>query len=89
MPDRPPPSTQQLIDDGVLAIVAGADTTSSALTSTFYCLLCNPDVYTRLQKEIDKYYPIGEDALETKHHRDMSYLTAVMWVHLVTSRCRE
>ena len=62
---------QQLVDDGVLAIVAGADTTSSALTSLTYLLPTHPDVYEKLQVEIDKFYPAGEDALDTKHHRDM------------------
>ena len=71
---------QQLVDDGVLAIIAGADTTSSAFTSLTYCLLTHPDAYEKLQAEIDKFYPAGEDALDTKHHRDMSYLTAVMYV---------
>ncbi|KAI0755286.1 high nitrogen upregulated cytochrome P450 monooxygenase 2 [Daedaleopsis nitida] len=76
--DVPPPPMQQLVDDGVLAIVAGADTTSGALTSLFYCILTHPEVYAKLQAEIDKYYPPGEDALSTKHHRDMPYLTAVI-----------
>ena len=74
---------QQLVDDGVLAIVAGADTTSSALTSLTYLLLTHPDAYEKLQAEIDKFYPAGEDALNTKHHRDMPYLTAVMYVSAV------
>ena len=69
---------QHLVDDGILAIIAGADTTSIALTSITYCLLTHPDVYERLQAEIDKFYPAGENALSPKHHRDMPYLTAVM-----------
>ena len=69
---------QQLIDDGVLAIIAGADTTSSALTSLVYCLLTHPDVYARLQAEVDKFYPPGEDVYDPKHHRDMHFLNAVM-----------
>ena len=69
---------EDLTDDSVLAIVAGADTTSIALTSVAYCLLTHPDAYTRLQAEIDEFYPAGEDALSPKHHRDMPYLTAVM-----------
>ena len=69
---------QQLVDDGVLAIIAGSDTTSSALASIVYCLLTHSDVYEKLQQEIDKYYPPGENALDIKHHRDMPYLTAVM-----------
>ena len=77
---------QQLVDDGVLAIVAGAHTTSSALTSLTYLLPRHPDVYEKLQAEIDKFYPTGEDALDTKHHRDMPYLTAVMYAHDALTR---
>ncbi|RPD52781.1 cytochrome P450 [Lentinus tigrinus ALCF2SS1-7] len=78
LPNLPPPPMQQLIDDGVLAIIAGADTTSSALTSLVYCLLMHPDVYDKLQAEVDKFYPSGEDAMDTKHHREMPYLNAVI-----------
>ena len=77
---------QQLVHDGVLAIVAGADTTSSALTSLTYLLPTHPDVYEKLQAEIDKFYPAGEDALDMKHHRDMPYLTAVMYAHDTLTR---
>lgn len=77
-PSNPPPPLSRLIDDGVLAIVAGADTTSSALTSIFYCLLTHPDACQKLQAEIDQFYPHGEDPVDIKHHLDMHYLTAVM-----------
>ncbi|KAI0667289.1 high nitrogen upregulated cytochrome P450 monooxygenase 2 [Trametes maxima] len=72
-----PPITR-LVDDGVVAIVAGADTTSSALTSIFFSLVAHPDTYGRLEEEIDKFYPPGHDPCDTKHHRDMHYLTAVI-----------
>ncbi|KAH9925355.1 cytochrome P450 [Epithele typhae] len=77
-PSRPPASEYQLIDDGILAMVAGADTTSSAMTSIFACLLSHPETYNRLQAEVDKYYPPGEDPLDSRHHKEMSYLNAVI-----------
>ncbi|RDX42087.1 cytochrome P450 [Lentinus brumalis] len=73
-----PPPMEQLVDDGALAIVAGADTTSSAVTALVYCLLTHPGVYDRLQAEVDGFYPPGEDATSTEHHREMPYLTAVI-----------
>ena len=76
---EPPPPPRQLYDDGVLAVVAGSDTTSSALTSVFNCLLTHPEAYARLQEEVDQFYPAGEDAFSTKHHRGMHYLQAVMY----------
>nr|VWO97610.1 Exopolygalacturonase (ExoPG) (EC (Galacturan 1,4-alpha-galacturonidase) (Poly(1,4-alpha-D-galacturonide)galacturonohydrolase) [Ganoderma boninense] len=74
---RPRPPFQQLVSDGILAMVAGSDTVASTLTSLFACLFAHPEVYEKLQEEVDKYYPPGE-ALHTKHHRDMHYLTGVI-----------
>ncbi len=59
-------------------MVAGSDTTSIVLTSTFYCVLTNPDAYEELQAEIDKHFPPGDDPYITQHHRNMPYLQAVM-----------
>ena len=78
LPDANPPPQQQLVDDGILAVVAGSDTTSSALTSLFFCILTHPDAYARLQEEVDRLYPAGEDIFDTKRHRDMRYMQAVM-----------
>ncbi len=69
---------RQLIDDGILAIVAGADTVSSAMNSIVFCLLAYPDAYKRLQAEVDKFYPQGENVFDMKYHREMPYLQAVM-----------
>ncbi len=71
---------RQLVDDGILAIVGGADTVSGALTSVIFCLLTHPETYDKLQVEVDKYYPPGEDVFSTRWHRDMKYLEAVMYV---------
>ena len=38
----------------------------------------NPDVYKRLEAEVDKYYPPGENSLDPKHLKNMHYLEAVM-----------
>ncbi|KAM5536745.1 hypothetical protein V8D89_009584 [Ganoderma adspersum] len=78
LPDKASVPMEDLIKDSILAIIAGADTTSTALTSVTYCLLTHPDAYAHLQAEIDRFYPAGEDALSPKHHRDMPYLTAVI-----------
>ncbi|RPD53820.1 high nitrogen upregulated cytochrome P450 monooxygenase 2 [Lentinus tigrinus ALCF2SS1-6] len=86
--EKPPPrasepALRQLTDDGCLVVVAGADTTSSALSSLFYCLLTNPETYKRLQAEVDRFYPTGaredSDVFNTKDHRDMHWLNAVIY----------
>ncbi|TFK89229.1 cytochrome P450, partial [Polyporus arcularius HHB13444] len=54
--DVPPPPQERLIGDAILAVVAGADTTSNTMVSMFYCLLANPAAYAALQAEVDKFY---------------------------------
>ena len=85
-PDRAPPPVSQLVEDGILAMVAGADTVASALTSIFACLLGNQEAYNLLEKEVDKFYPPGSDALDTRFHRDMEYLIAVMCVYMLVCK---
>ncbi|KAI0711780.1 high nitrogen upregulated cytochrome P450 monooxygenase 2 [Cerioporus squamosus] len=76
--NKDPPPNRQLMDDGVLAVVASTDAVSSALTALFYCLLTHREVYNALQQEVDEFYPDGEDVGNTKHYRDMQYLHAVI-----------
>ncbi|PIL28313.1 cytochrome P450 [Ganoderma sinense ZZ0214-1] len=78
LPGEAPPPERHLLDDGVLAMVAGSDTTSSAITSVFHCLLAHPPAYAALQDEVDRFYPRGEDVCDVTHHREMRYLTAVI-----------
>ncbi|PSR70846.1 hypothetical protein PHLCEN_2v13287 [Hermanssonia centrifuga] len=72
------PVTRVLVADGILAIVAGSDTTSSVLSNAFFFLMTHPKVYEQLQAEVDRYYPPGENALDSQHHPKMSYLDAVI-----------
>ncbi|KAJ6468383.1 cytochrome P450 [Mycena sanguinolenta] len=48
-----PPSSAQIVSDGGLAIIAGAETTSTTLSHIFWFLLNNPKTYQRLQAEVD------------------------------------
>ncbi|GJE91626.1 cytochrome P450 [Phanerochaete sordida] len=76
--EKEAPSEDVVLSDGLLAIVAGSDTTSTVLTSAIYCLLTYPETYERLVEEVDNFYPPDEDWCSTKHHADMHYLTAVL-----------
>ena len=72
------PSKELVLSDGLLAIGAGADTTASVLSNTFWLLLRHPQCYKRLQEEVDQFYPPGSDSLDPKYHPQMHYLDAVM-----------
>ncbi|KAI5982762.1 cytochrome P450 [Pisolithus marmoratus] len=76
--ERNPPTFAEVASDGVLAIVAGSDTTATTLVCLFYSLMANKTAYRRLRDEVDKYYPPGEDASATTHHGEMKYLRAVI-----------
>ncbi|KAI0075130.1 high nitrogen upregulated cytochrome P450 monooxygenase 2 [Panus rudis PR-1116 ss-1] len=75
-PQSPPQS--HVVSDGNLAVVAGSDTTASILSNAFYFLLSHPEAYKKLQEEVDRYYPPGEDATSVLHHPKMTYLEAVI-----------
>jgi cytochrome P450 len=67
--------------NSVLAILAGSDTTSSALATTFYSLLRHPECYKRLQMEIDEVCSEdgGGDPLPSPDRlAQLPYLNAVM-----------
>ncbi|KAJ2984860.1 hypothetical protein NUW54_g10352 [Trametes sanguinea] len=73
-PDKPAPPVQYLLNEGSLAVLAGSDTTSSALTSLIFCLLTHPAALKRLQSEVDLFYPREDDPCDPKHHREMHFL---------------
>ena len=60
---------------GGLAIIAGSDTTSSALSNLFWFLLREPKIYKRLQAEIDE---LGEDVMDYTKQSHLTYLNAAM-----------
>lgn len=68
---------------GVLAIVAGSDTTVTALSSLFYFLISHPDCYQLAQEEVDRVFPAGADALDASKHDQLTYLNACLCVSLV------
>jgi hypothetical protein len=74
------------IGTGGLAIIAGSDTTSTAITHLFYFLMCNPAAYKRLQAEVDE---LGDDILDCTKQAHMPYLNASMLVPLLFRTSRD
>ncbi|KAJ6577437.1 cytochrome P450 [Mycena capillaripes] len=70
-----PPSSAQILSDGGLAIIAGAETTSTTLCHIIWFLLCNPTAYRRLQTEVDD--PKSNTWVPASQAR-MPYLNAVI-----------
>jgi cytochrome P450 len=69
-----------VLSDGVLAVVAGSDTTATTLTALWYYLLLEPAKLDRLRNEVDTCFPPGEEPLDFTRMVNMPYLNACMWV---------
>ena len=78
LPESERPHPAEVVKDGLLAIIAGADTTSSILTATLYYLLCNPGAYERLQAEVDGAFSGGEEPLDMIKLSQMEWLNGCM-----------
>ncbi|KAJ7206366.1 cytochrome P450 [Mycena pura] len=78
MEKKTQPTIGEVVADGVLAIIAGSDTTSVALSCFVFFLLSDLDIYRRVQAEVDTVYPAGESLLDTSKHAELHFLTACL-----------
>lgn len=81
LPTDRKPSLGQITTDSSFAISAGADTTSSVLTSCIYCLAKNPSDLKHLREEVDALFSDGDDEsvlFDAQKLVDMKYLNAVI-----------
>ncbi|KAG7439033.1 cytochrome P450, partial [Guyanagaster necrorhizus] len=76
--EKSKPPVNDVIADSLLAVVAGSDTTASAMSCMLWCLLSDRDCFKRLQHEIDTVFPDGADALDVSRHSELPYLRACM-----------
>lgn len=80
------PTFEYVLGEGPLAVIAGADTTATALSSVFYYLLRDPSKFKRLRGEVDSFFPRDEgDPFDSARLASMPYLNAVMYVLQVPS----
>ncbi|KAG7087513.1 hypothetical protein E1B28_013474 [Marasmius oreades] len=59
--DSQRPSIPEVVADGVLAIIAGTDTSAAAMSSTIWFVLRHPEVHKQLRKEIDEDFARNPD----------------------------
>ena len=82
-PESERPSYDQIESDSSLVLIAGSDTTATALGSLFFYLLSSPLAYRRLQDEIDENFPLADvDSLESTRLAKLPFFNAVMYVEL-------
>ncbi|KAL0948343.1 hypothetical protein HGRIS_010929 [Hohenbuehelia grisea] len=70
------PAFANVVADGTVAIVAGADTVATAVMCLLFFVLSNPSIQERLQAEVDATYLIRENPLDTSKHSSMPFLSA-------------
>ncbi|KAJ6457611.1 cytochrome P450 [Mycena sanguinolenta] len=76
--DKPMP-LPLVVSNALLAIIAGADTSATVLSNTFFLLLSHPESYERLQSEIDSVFPLGgKEPTDTALLSSLPYLNAVI-----------
>jgi cytochrome P450 len=78
LPETERPIFRDIAQNGMLAIIAGSDTTSSILTAIIYYLLLNPAAYERLQEEVDSAFPSGEEPLDVVKLSHLEWLNGCM-----------
>ncbi|KAL5497698.1 hypothetical protein ACEPAH_2629 [Sanghuangporus vaninii] len=67
----------QSMNDILTAVVGGADTASSVLSSLFFHLLSDPSAFDRLKEEVDSKFPVTEgEPFDAIRLARMSYLNA-------------
>ncbi|KAI0265784.1 high nitrogen upregulated cytochrome P450 monooxygenase 2 [Gloeopeniophorella convolvens] len=74
LPEGERPAMKAIAMDGMLAIIAGSDTTSSVLTAIIHYLMRYPEVYDHLQQEVDATFPKGEEPLDVLTLSHMEWL---------------
>ncbi|EJF56531.1 cytochrome P450 [Dichomitus squalens LYAD-421 SS1] len=74
--EKKKPSISDVIADGALAVIAGADTTAGALTALVYFVLRNTECYHKLRDEVDRIYPRGTDATDITLHDRLVWMDA-------------
>ncbi|KAF8573683.1 cytochrome P450 [Ramaria rubella] len=72
------PPISNVVADGALAIIGGADTAATALASLFFLLLSHPESMARARAEVDSVYPPADNALDVRMHGRLVFVEACL-----------
>ncbi|KAI9298337.1 cytochrome P450 [Neoconidiobolus thromboides FSU 785] len=71
-------SEKEIVEESIVQLVAGSDTTSNSLTWTFYLLSKHPEIYNKLKIELIEKFP-NEDTIDYNSCKECVYLKAVIY----------
>ncbi|KAJ6490687.1 high nitrogen upregulated cytochrome P450 monooxygenase 2 [Mycena vitilis] len=74
--EKEKPTLEISAADGIVAVIAGSDTTASALSSFVWFMLSYPELYQRLQQELDSVFVEGDNPLEVDKHDELRFLSS-------------
>ncbi|KAI9295030.1 cytochrome P450 [Neoconidiobolus thromboides FSU 785] len=74
-------SEKEIVEESIIQLIAGSDTTSNSLTWTFYLLSKHPEVYDKLKEELISTFP-NKEAVNYDICRENVYLRAVIYESL-------
>ncbi|GME35797.1 Cytochrome P450 [Neofusicoccum parvum] len=72
------PTPEALHEDTRSLVIAGADTTYSALVNAFYYLALNPPIYAKLQADVDGLFPDGDASYSHDKAKDIPLLDGII-----------
>ncbi|KAH7926174.1 cytochrome P450 [Leucogyrophana mollusca] len=72
----------ELTMDAIFAIQAGSDTSANVLQYTFFFIISHPEVFKKLQDELDQAFPNHEMPLDFAVMANLPYLNAVVYESL-------
>ena len=67
----------ELIENGLILVVAGSETTASLMTAVTWLLCTNPDKYQKVRYEVRSTFRSDEE-MNTKTVNDLPYMIAVL-----------
>ncbi|KAE8160424.1 cytochrome P450 [Aspergillus tamarii] len=73
-----PPSEPALHDDSRVVVIAGSDTTASALANTIYFLAKHPQVLRKLQTQLDSAMPNGPKSWTYDKTKPITYIDDII-----------
>ncbi|KAF7310129.1 hypothetical protein MIND_00386300 [Mycena indigotica] len=72
------PTVNEVLADGIMAVIAGSDTVAVALTTFMWCMIMHPDIHARVRAELDAVFPDGTSVYDCDKYDELKLLNACL-----------